>query len=282
VRYEKSPITLIPENWLQTLAISQASNGTFSRQVACENPNTSILRIGHPFIDALTRYMLWDDRGKAFAIWRHVTKLPPEDERIFFQLDYVIEADLSSAINTFADVEIDDMLKRSISRRADSLFPPSRRVIFLDSELELVSDEKALEILVTPYVSIDRGGFDYNLNAERQWALEDLISSDRWEEVCSNIRKSSEAAIYQDGEFKALCERYVQSARVYLEQKLEQLKRGLSFHIDADSIEDVSYIEGQVKRERAFYLALIEGISRPRVTLDAVGIQVLSSRDPFT
>ena len=41
------------------------------------------------------------------------------------------------------------------------------------------------------------------------------------------------------------------------------------------------YIQGELDRERTFYADLIEGMRHPRVTVDAAGIKVLSSRDPF-
>jgi len=286
VRYEGTTLTLIPKDWLLKLKMGQPSMGTYSREVACSGTNTAMLRIGHPFIDELTRYMLWDDRGKAFAMWRCVSGLAAEREGIYFQLDYVIEADLSPVLSVLAGFgAIDDVLRQTVTRRADAFFPPCRRVIFLDSELRPVSDPTVLALLGRAYsrdrLPHDPNILDYNLHDARQWVLEDFIAADRWEETCRKVRKSSESAIYSDDSFSVACESLCESAEDYLKQRLEQLRTGLRFYIGNDAIDADLYIQGELNRERTIYSDLIEGMRHPRVTLDAAGIKVLSSRDPF-
>ena len=57
-----------------------------------EKHRLPLLRVGHPFMEALEVSVRNDDRGRAFAMWRFIPS--GREPILFFRLDFLIEADL--------------------------------------------------------------------------------------------------------------------------------------------------------------------------------------------
>jgi len=284
VRYQPSDHSLIPTEWARQIPFLNSKYACFSRQEACRIPNVSLLRIGHPLIDFMTKYLLWDDRGQAFAMWRCVPDFQLDSDLVFFELDYVLEADLEPVIALLKDRGWPENSRRPLSRRADAWLPPERRVLYIDSSIEIVSNRDLLEILLRPYRKAEAGGKDYSINTERQSALDEIIAPDRWPELCRTIREFSEATIRSDNNFQNFCEKCAQQAQSHLEIRMQQLRCGIDYRY-RQSLEKTSMsrrdISTIVEEEHRLYQALIVGIQRPSVRLDAVGLFVISNRNPF-
>lgn len=282
VNYEYTERTLIPVHWWRQMNYQQHEFASFSRSQACQMPNTPILRIGHSFVDALADYINWDDRGKTFAMWRYAPEFRLHSDLVFFQLDYILEADLSHVKEILNSYNWGSDAERALSRRADAWLKPEYRLIYIDVDSQITEDPKIIEILRKPYRSFDNGGSDFNLNKQRQWALSNIISLDRWTELCLNVRNLAEETIRRDNSFREYCEKSAESAKRDLDRRMEQLRRGLIYRTGVDLAKTPGCnIDLVIEEERRVYEGLILGIRKPTVKLDAVGVIVLSSMNPF-
>jgi ATP-dependent helicase HepA len=282
VNYEYTERTLIPVHWWRQMNYQQSEFASFSRFQACQVTNTPLLRIGDSFVNALADYINWDDRGKAFAMWRYAPELRLHSDSVFFQLDYILEAELAHVQETLNSYNWGSDAERALSRRADAWLKPEYRLIYIDVDLHIIEDPKIIEILRKPYCSFDKGGSDFNLNKQRQWALTNIISLDRWTELCLNVRNLAEETIRRDNSFREYCEKSAEKAKHDLDRRMEQLRRGLIYRTGVDLVKTPSFnIDLVIEEERQVYESLILGIKKPAVKLDAVGVIVLSSVNPF-
>lgn len=282
VRYEATEFTLVPTDWARRLNSSQSGFGAFSRRIACAVADTAVLRIGHPFVDSLTEYIAWDDRGKSFACWRCISGANLDHDCIFFQLDYIVEADVDPVGQILHSGQSIGKAVHALSRKADGWFPPQRWIIFVDQDMQIVENPEMLEILNKPFPESREDERAYNLNLERQWALDEIISPDRWTELCRKVRQFSEQIIRTDRAFMAHCQESAERAKHELERRMEQLRRGLVYGTEVGiEANTIGSIDSFIKEERQLYEALIRGIEQPSVRLDAVGAIVISNRDPF-
>ncbi|MEH2286874.1 helicase-related protein [Nostoc sp.] len=150
-RYKPTENTLIPANDLSSnFAGVLEEFGTFNRSVANQQLGAKLYRIGEKFVDALSSYIHWDDRGQAFAMWRVAeTSDSGEGEEWYgFRFNYVIETNLTNYKNTTKD--------KTLQRRVDGLFAPIVESVFIDARYEpmcAVKDETLLNILQRPYKS---------------------------------------------------------------------------------------------------------------------------------
>ena len=70
-RYEPREDTLIPLEDLKRYFAKKTSNkGVYSRRLANKYSGVNLYRLGEVLIDTLVNYLNWDERGKAFAMWR--------------------------------------------------------------------------------------------------------------------------------------------------------------------------------------------------------------------
>jgi ATP-dependent helicase HepA len=236
----------------------------------------ALLRAGHAFVDALGEFIHWDDRGQAFAIWRHLPELPKDVERLFFQFDYICEADLRGAMALLGDPGA--AAERALDRRTDAWFPPQRRTLFLSDRLRLETRPAIVKALREPYKRAADGGHDYNLSGERLPALYEVISQDRWGKLCRSVRAASERIIRSDPSFGKACALAMARATAERDRRIAQLRQRLTYMTHAWGC--AGGTEDAVEAEAELYAALIDGVGRPEVRLDAVGLIVLAGRRP--
>ena len=153
-QYQPSDRTLVPANVLVERFSTQAKkSGTYNRRVANKHSGIDLYRIGEGFTEKLASYMYWDDRGQAFAMWRHDKAWDAGEgtEWLGFRFDYTVEANL-----TFAkDSALNKLEIKTLRRRADALFPPKLETVFVNARMEIVEDTGLLNILQRPYYGKD-------------------------------------------------------------------------------------------------------------------------------
>ena len=272
--------TLVPSDWLkQRFLPNLLTPGTCDRAVALRLPGTPLFRIGEGFIDEVTRYLNWDDRGQAFALWRHEPSWNADEgaEWIGFRFNYVITTDLQHAESILNSHRFPSSAIRALSRRADALFPPHVEVVYLDTD-GMPPVDPILSILDRPYRSADKGGTDYNLANERLEVIDDVVPKELWENVCRRIRKESVEAVMTRGD-PPLCTQwsnFADQAERQLATRLDQL-RCRSMHSStregAAQTEDLD-IEASINE------SLVRGMRVPKFRLDSVGFMVVSGRPP--
>jgi ATP-dependent helicase HepA len=243
---------------------------TFDRATA-ETAHVALLRVGHPFMEALEALIRSDDRGMAFAVWRYMPQWVGIPE-VFFRFDFVIEADLTS-INPVR--ELSDTSIQALRRRADEAFPVDYRTVWLTSDLEAARDPHLLAVLRQPYTKFPRfdGGKDLNLRLERWDRAGEIVPFGDWSELCVRARHAAEKMIRSDAEFRIRRDQYAARTRdsaVAIANACASRIARLS-GATRESEERVAEMESRLSE------ALVKGIENPGMRVDSAGVLVLAS-----
>ncbi|MEU9120115.1 protein DpdE [Streptomyces sp. NPDC048506] len=102
----------------------EMAKGTFSRSEALKAPGTRLFRTGSPLVDTLADVVWCDDRGQATAFWRADVNHWGEPEP-YFGFDYLVEADISSALALALPlVQEPRDAEAALRRQVEQLLPP--------------------------------------------------------------------------------------------------------------------------------------------------------------
>ncbi|HJQ12907.1 MAG TPA: protein DpdE [Gemmatimonadaceae bacterium] len=246
---------------------------TYARFTA-ETLGVPLLRVGHPFIEALHEQMRVDDRGTSYVMWRCAPGSLPHDAEphLFLRFDFVIEADLTPAVHRLAQ----GTSAETIRRRADAAFPVQHTTVWLDRDLNRVVDKQFLTLLEAPYVKDPRpdGRIDLNVTPERWRAVERSISVSDWRDFCHRSASAAMSIVRNDpalGELRTSSARQlrmnVAAAREIMKSRLAKLEG------PAKAAE-----ENSASTEWEIDEALIHGIDSPAIRIDAAGAVILSPR----
>ncbi|MCY6493400.1 protein DpdE [Leptolyngbya sp. GGD] len=278
VSYKRSSETLVPANDLIRYFRGYINQpGTYQRRKALQHPGTTLYRIGTGLIETLNEYIHWDDRGQAFALWRHDETWSPVEgaEWVGFRFDYVIETNLSLVDEVFQRYGWERANRLALRRRMDAIFPPMVETIFLDVRMNSVNDQNLLEILQRPYSKKRRPTHDYSLSKGRLHILDEFVSRDDWANLCREARKQSATLLRQHPDFYDRCQHYAAQAERQLGDRLDQLQLRLERQ---SQIGNNLSLAQEVEIERALKQILVDGIQQPHIRLDSVGFYIVSGR----
>jgi len=240
---------------------------TYKREVAISESGVEILRLGNGFITSVADYIEWDDRGRAFAFWRHHHSWPsePGSEWVGFRFDFVVEADIKPAIRCWQDTEVD---KRAVRRRGDSLFPPFSQTLFVTATGEIESREPVLDILNRPFRRMRDGGTDRNLHRDRASVIDDFVERGQWSDACSRVRSIAEKELRSSDEFRRRVEAGSKDAASFVERQKERLRLR------------PEHERAELEKYKRLSEAISSGIGDPHVRLDAIGFIIVSGQMP--
>lgn len=243
---------------------------TFGRAVS-EIKRVGLLRIGHPFVDAMEALVRSDDRGVAFAMWRYVPR-SVRVPRLFLRFNFVIEADLGALPAGLVRY----LSMSSLRRRVDQAFPLQYRTVWLNGDLEVVQNPRALEILQRPYRKERQqdGSCDLNLKQERWVAVDRFVPIPDWEDLCRRARQAAERVLTNDASLVDLCRRHAAAtldAAMHVDEALKSRIARLSGATRAAE-EQAAALELEVGR------GLVKGIERPSFRVDSAGAVFLASQ----
>lgn len=278
--YKRSPETLVPADDLIKYFKGYLNQpGTYQRRKALQHSEVALYRIGEGFIETLNDYIHWDDRGQAFALWRHDKTWSVEEgmEWVGFRFDYIVEADLTLVSQVFEQYGANYASQVALKRRMDAIFPPVVETIFLDTRMNVVKDQYLLNILQRPYSKRRKPTHDYSLSKVRMPIIDEFVSRDDWENLCRTSREQSTASLRNHPDFYDRCQHYATQAERQLGDRLEQLQ--LRLERQSQTNIDVSLVQ-EIELERALKQVLVDGIRRPRIRPDSVGFYIVSGRSP--
>lgn len=250
---------------------------TYHRAVASQHPETALMRPGFSLIDRIGWFMVWDDRGSAFATWR----MDPEwsvselGEWLGFRLCYVIEADMDR-ISEVLDNQIEPHLIPGVRRRTDGFLPPWTEVLHVNINLQEVEEANLLAILRRPYSNQlnDASQCDYNLGSRHE-PLFRLIDPQAFIDLCRQVRKRSEEIVRSSHHFVERIKLANQRTRQELEIRNDRLRR----RNEAIRHETGNY-DPNIEMEIAINQAIIEGVITPRIRLDSIGFFIIADYPP--
>ncbi len=190
--------TLIPFDTILNRFLPKSDKPTtYHRSVAVasqQRPDRSanLFRIGHPFLDALVKYFQWDDRGRAYAIWRTSRQwnLLDQEDALYFRFEFVVEA------NTDALTDAGDTAAQAaLQRRADGVFPPQFITVCTDARGQVVDNEGVRSLLEAEPERQQDGGADTNIKGDRLPVLDDFVPPKRWATRCNDARDAARNAL---------------------------------------------------------------------------------------
>ncbi|WP_373085898.1 hypothetical protein, partial [Sneathiella sp.] len=246
---------------------------TFRRRTALSRSgrasSTRLLRYGDPFISGMWSITQGDDRGRSTAMWRQMPGYHSDAiVDLFFRFDYVIEADVSAAVNVMIEAALGGPSAAAAARRrGDMALPPFQQTIWLDREMELVTDATLLALLNRPYQpkAAPQGGRDFNLNPKRWLNMMrlDIPEQENWNDLCVTARQKSEACLLTLPSFVGDLEEAERRASEVDIGRLGQLHaRAVRSADPADKADWV--LESKLSQH------LIAGIKAPHIHLDSI------------
>jgi len=280
-RYQPNKRTLLPVDELRNRFANYTEQfGAYNRRVANQNSDVKLFRIGEGLVEALFNYIDWDDRGRAFALWRTDQSWDSSEgkEWFGFRFNYVVEANLEIARQVLTKSKLDDTKFKILKRRADALFPPVVETIFVDARnqpMNVVEHEKLLHILQLPYKDRNNNQYwDYNLAKGRLGIIDDFVNASQWQNFCYQARSTSLELLSQRPDFNDLCEQRAKVAEKKLGNRAEQLRLRLKRQTWDYALAEELNVESGLNE------AILEGIRQPQIKLDSVGFIILSGRSP--
>ncbi|HMI82572.1 MAG TPA: protein DpdE [Polyangiaceae bacterium] len=243
---------------------------TFERAAAEKDGRIGLLRVGHAFVEAIEDLVRADDRGAAFAMWRHVPGAVASPQ-VFFRFDFVVAADIARAREM---TEPHRGSAEALRRRADEVFPIEYRTVWLDSDLDAVQDAGLLAMLELPYSREQRrgGGNDTNLRVERWMKVDTLVPLGDWGGLCGRARDAAERLLRADDGFRGRCLRYERQ----LHERALAVDDALRSRIArlVGSAREAEACAAEFERQLAESLAI--GVKSPSLRVDSAGAILLS------
>ena len=232
------------------------------------------LRYGDPLVESLTAFCQSDDRGRAFAMWRHRPTFEARDASgcdLWFRFDFLVEADLT---------ESDDDAARALKRRAEQHFAPQFYTVWVSA-----ADETTLEppdVLLGAYRNSNHiDGRDFNLNPRRWQALHMHIDSVpwllEWRRHCQSAAKRALDYITSHELVQQQRARGLASLRHQHATRVAQIESRLT------RLTGVALSEEQrdLEQEEVLCERLNDAIRAPSVRTDVAGAVFVSASAPF-
>ncbi|MFZ1976300.1 MAG: protein DpdE [Candidatus Acidiferrales bacterium] len=251
-------------------------SATYRRDTAVLHPGTQLLRAGAIFIDKMTEFVRWDDRGQAFAFWRKVPAWVAGRLWMGFVFHFIVEPDLREA-RAVAREMYDMSDAAALRRQAQGWLPPTIQKVIVDGHGDVVNDPELQGLLQASYLKVTHGGTDLNLTGSRVSAIDGLIDPERWSETCHVARDSAETVMR--GRSDHLDRLRASHARAQEEwtQRLSTLQARAAYSRKEGASE--AYVTLDLGIEQQVGAAILRGIATPRIRVDSVGFVVLSGRD---
>jgi ATP-dependent helicase HepA len=223
--------------------------------------NCGLARLGNPVIDSALAHIAWDDRGTSFAMWRHVSDLDLPTPRLFFRLDFIIEADVTEEDHTPV-----------ISRLADAAFPPIFETLWIDQDL-LTADEDCHFELIKPYDQ----KYDTNLNPNIWPKAIVQAESGQWVDLCDSVRSIGERILFEKFDLQSLVD---SKSKEFTDARSifhEQLVTRLAATPQSLKSERTALMQ-EMELAQSLTQTLVAGILHPVIRLDSAGVVILASK----
>jgi ATP-dependent helicase HepA len=249
----------------------------FDRQTA-QKRIARLARVGDSFVDALSRYLEWDDRGICFAMWRYRPEFQTHTyAQLGFRISFVVESDLTpikSLCKAWPEASLE-----ALRRRADSVFRPFATSIWLNAELKPISSNER-KVFAERYRKewVHGSGRDFNLNNQRWMEVAKAVDISSWPALCKAARASAEVVLREKSQLMAMAEQKAQLAASQCEARIHLYQSRLS-HSSGNLSEGITR---DLEFESAFNTSLVEAIRKPSLRVDSIGAVFLSPNNPFS
>jgi len=239
---------------------------TTLRQVAVEAFEAEFLRPGHPAIAACESLLDWDDRGRAFVIWRPCPEF--EIPRVVFRCLVRVSVDLRGIRETLEAQSWDAIERGGLLRLLTGWFADVREDVFLDAD-GAITTESIAAICRLPYEKPR----DQSLGKERAAVVRAEFGAETWGAWCRTVAGACATVV---GSGRTVTERREESL-VAASRHFDLLRARLSAR-RSSGWESALAIDAELARQRGVEDLVLATLLHPTITLDSVGAYVLSSR----
>lgn len=259
---------------IQTIPYSYSRQNILSRNAG--ESGIYLLRYGDPLLSGLAAITDQDEFGRSFAVRRFITDYPFETDTavadICFRFDFVIEADVSEAIALLSEYKRGQSgAVAAIRRRGDMALRPMSYTLWLDRQLNRITDTTLIEKLERPFEA--EKDFDIDQAERRNLEVLGVPELAHWFEICTKARNSAEAALRADRDFAERIANAERRAMGVDHGRLGQLLARARSSGDCNEAIELDF-------EERLAAALQDGIRAPSVRVDTVGaVFVSANRD---
>lgn len=264
MQWPEQRIQLPKHPWAPYFAKSLNTKMTFKRLLAlkgsakCPPP---IVRFGSQLMRLLEKQCRWEDRGTAFATWRHLPHME-DDLWLGFKLCYIVEARLPVGLKSHEH--------ESLRARLDTYLAPWLQTFFVDAELQVVSDPARLRMLDRPYDEAT----DTSL-VRRPQLFDHLMGRTQFEALCRQVREHSEGWLRSNDAYRCAIDAAVERGRLDIQRRITRLNQRKT-----NRSKRGEPIDSGLDREIELNTMLFDALPNPVVRLDAIGLVALSRLAP--
>lgn len=263
-QWREQRIQLPKQPWGQHFAKLLNTKLTFERYLALKEGQIvppQIMRFGSQVMRLLEKQCRWEDRGTAFATWRHVPRME-DDLWLGFKLCYIVEARLPTGLSPEE--------QQSLRARLDTYLAPWLQTFFVDAELQVVTDPVRLRMLDRPYDE------DTDTSLVRRPQLFDhLMGRTQFEVLCRQVRNHSEDWLRNNASYRRAVGEAVERGRLDIQRRITRLNQRKTSRSKRGEP-----IDSGLDREIALNTVLLDVLPNPEVRLDAIGLVALSRLAP--
>ena len=241
-----------------------------SRRDVALTEQVSLLRSCHPLFAGITDYLRHDDRGRAFGMWRfdpsHIGS-----PQVWLRASAHLHADPTGV----ASAEVPEAYAR---RRLDAAFAPRLVSRFWHPERASPTESERAR-LDAPYMSAQDASTehsaDFNLNRNRLPALYAILDGTLEGFVSEGVSTITDSVLEDDE-----VEQAIHQARQHLLATHAASKAALHRRLAAN-MHDRREVEQELEVEEHVLPLLLDAVECPHVTIDSLGVIVLSSQNPW-
>ncbi len=263
-RMKRDSNPLIPADKLDSLAAMFATRFSVHRSVVIEDLALDFLRPGHPAVDGCRALLAWDDRGRAWAMWRKVAGLATP--KLVFRAVVRVSVDLAAVAKALAGSEWDAVRRGGLLRLVRGWFPEMITELWLNE----TGDSAALKLTKhcqTPY----QPAKDRNLGKERAGYVREKFGEMEWAKWCELAAKKAVASVAKSSDLQAARERAEHVSTAHFAMLRARLRAR-----QQAGIESATQVKAESKQEEALARLVQEILAAPIVRLDVLGAYVLS------
>jgi ATP-dependent helicase HepA len=260
MEWPEQRIQLPKHPWRPYFAKAMNTKLTFKRYLALKDGGKTppqIVRFGSQIMRQLDRQRRWEDRGTAFATWRHLPQIE-DDLWIGFKLCYIVEARLPAGLRR------EEL--QSLQARMDTYQAPWMQTFFVDAELQVITDPTRLPMLDRPYDE----STDISL-VRRPQLFDQLMGRTQFEVLCRQVREHSEVWLRKNATYQLTIAQAVEKGQLDIQRRITRLKQRKKHRA-----EHGEPVDSGIEREIELNTMLLEALPTPVVRLDAIGLIALS------
>lgn len=265
-KLKKNESPIIPVDQINPLAAMLNKPSTFYRNVAVEDADLQFLRPGHRSVSACRDLLSWDDRGRAFAMWRYVEG--QSHLKTIFRCLVNAHADISPLTTNLKSAGWDSLHCGGLHRMIVGWFPEFITELFLDEEGNPANGPLS-ELCKHPY----RPNTDVNLGKERAEYVRKEVGSATWHNWCTSAAEAALRNVSASDDLNRRRETALNEALQHFALTRTRLSARNRAGIDTEKQTNRA-LEYQKELEDI----VVKAINKPAIRLDTIGAYLFSSK----